>query len=264
MSRGFQKTGSGGRPAAAILKYRRGRGAHATWAVHGTAIAPDTGLDRHAAAPVPLTLDRSSSIMAAPFTAENSALVLIDHQLGTLQLVRNLDLDHVKRATLALAQMARVFRLPVVLTSSQEERIQGPLLPTLAELLPEAYARRIRREGLVNAWSDQAFRQAVAETGRPNLIMAGITTDVCLIYPAIDAVGDGYGVQAVLDASGSPFDFSEEFARRRMAEAGVVLTAANTLIAELTQDWSTLEGQELIQLLFTSVLPPIAPTAVSA
>ncbi|MET1416702.1 isochorismatase family protein [Roseibium sp. HPY-6] len=92
---------------------------------------------------------------------------------------------------------------------------------------------------------------------RKNLIMAGVTTDVCLVFPAIDAAKGGHGVQAVLDASGSPFELSEDMSRRRMEGAGVVLTATNTLFAELAKDWSTPDGQQLIQLLFTDVIPPI-------
>jgi nicotinamidase-related amidase len=110
----------------------------------------------------------------------------------------------------------------------------------------------------VNAWADPAFRGAIEATGRHNLIMAGVTTDVCLVFPAIDAIADGYRVQAVMDASGSPYALSEEMARQRMAAAGVTLTATNTVIAELAQDWSTEAGQPLIQLLFTDVIPPIA------
>jgi nicotinamidase-related amidase len=88
-------------------------------------------------------------------------------------------------------------------------------------------------------------------------MMAGVTTHVCLVFPAIDAVRAGFHVQAVLDASGSPFELSEEMLRRRMQSAGVVLTATNTMIAELAQNWSTPQGQQLIQLLFTDVLPSI-------
>ena len=88
--------------------------------------------------------------------------------------------------------------------------------------------------------------------------MAGVTTDVCLIFPSIDAVHEGFNVQAVMDASGSPFDLSDDLSRKRMENAGVVLTATNTLIAELTQDWSTPQGQQTIQLLFTEVLPMIS------
>lgn len=87
--------------------------------------------------------------------------------------------------------------------------------------------------------------------------MAGVTTDVCLIYPAISAVRDGYNVQAVLDASGSPYELSEYTSRNRMERAGVVLTATNTMIAELVQDWSTPEGEKLKEILFREVLPPL-------
>jgi nicotinamidase-related amidase len=95
------------------------------------------------------------------------------------------------------------------------------------------------------------------KTGRKNLIMAGVTTDVCLVFPAISAVREGFNVQAVMDASGSPFDLSEEMSRRRMENEGVVLTATNTLMAELAQDWSRPEGGQLLGILFNEVLPKI-------
>lgn len=194
---------------------------------------------------------------AAPFRPEDTALILIDHQVGTMQLIRNHPVDDAKRYTLALAKAARILEIPVVLTSSEEDRVQGPLLPELAALLPEAAAARIRRDGIVNAWNDPAFRAAVAATGRRNLLVAGVTTDVCLIFPTIDAVADGYRVQAVMDASGSPFDLSERLSQQRMRDGGVVLTTTNTAIAELAQDWSTPQGQGLIGLLFSDVIPPI-------
>jgi nicotinamidase-related amidase len=194
-----------------------------------------------------------------PFRPEDSALLLIDHQVGTMQLIKNIPVDHVKKVTLALAKAARILNMPVVLTSSQEERLQGPLMPELAQILPEAFEARIKRAGIVNAWSDANFRNAAVATGRKNLIMAGVTTDVCLVYPSISAVEEGFRVQAVMDASGSPFELSEDMSRRRMEKAGVVLTATNTMIAELAQDWSTPAGSQLIQLLFTDVLPGIDP-----
>lgn len=195
--------------------------------------------------------------MPAPFRPETSALILIDHQVGTMQLIKTLDLDIVRRNTLALAKTAKILDLPVVLTSSQEDRIQQPLMPELAEILPEAFAARVKREGIVNAWDDPNFKAAVEATGRRQLIMGGVTTDVCLIYPTISAVEDRYEVQAVLDISGSPFALSEETARKRMELAGVQFTATNTIIAELAQDWSTPHGEQLIRLLFTDVLPSV-------
>lgn len=191
------------------------------------------------------------------FTAENSALLLIDHQVGTMKLIKNIDKDMAAKQSIALAKMAKILNLPVVITSSQEENAQGPILPEIADILPEAFAARVKRPGVVNAWAYEDFHKAVLATGRKNLIMAGVTTDVCLIFPAIDAAAEGFNVQAVMDASGSPSDLSEEFARQRMHDAGVVLTATNTLMAEIAQDWSTPAGQQLITLLFTDVFPAL-------
>ena len=191
------------------------------------------------------------------FTPADSALLLIDHQTGTMQLIKNIPLDVAKRNTIALAKTAKILNIPVVLTSSQEQNLQGPLLPELEQILPDAFAARVKRAGIVNAWNDPNFVAAVKKTGRKNLIMAGVTTDVCLVFPAISAVREGFNVQAVMDASGSPFDISEEMSRRRMENEGVVLTATNTLMAELAQDWSHPEGGQLLGILFNDVLPKI-------
>ncbi|HEY8036594.1 MAG TPA: isochorismatase family protein [Methylobacter sp.] len=196
--------------------------------------------------------------MIGTFSPSDSVLLLIDHQLGTMKLVKNIPLEVVKRNTLALAKTAKILNIPVVLTSSQEQNVQGPLLPELEQILPEAFAIRVQRAGIVNAWSDPNFKKAVEATGRRNLIMAGVTTDVCLVYPAISASREGYQVQAVIDASGSPYEISEDMSRRRMEREGVVLTATNTLMAELAQDWSRPEGSQLLRILFEEVLPPIA------
>ncbi|MCY1707264.1 isochorismatase family protein [Pannonibacter sp. SL95] len=198
-----------------------------------------------------------------PFTPSDTAFLLIDHQVGTMQLIKNIDSAHAGRMAVALAKAAKIMGVPVVMTSSQEDRIQGPLMPELEQVLPEAFASRVKRAGVVNAWTDPAFRNAVQATGRRNLVMAGVTTDVCLVFPAIDAVQEGFRVQAVMDASGSPFELSEDMARRRMEASGVILTATNTLVAEMAQNWSTANGSQLIQLLFTDVLPPVTPSVVA-
>lgn len=192
------------------------------------------------------------------FTSENSALLLIDHQVGTMRLIKNMPLERVIANTIALAHTARILNIPVVLTSSQESNVQGPLIPELEEILPAEFAARVQRTGVVNAWADPNFKRAVLATGKNHLIMAGVTTDVCLVFPALSAIGEGFAVQAVLDASGSPYEISENMARERMAAAGVTLSATNTLLAELAQDWSRPEGNELLQVLFSHVIPPMA------
>jgi len=191
--------------------------------------------------------------MSGQFTPENCALVLIDHQVGTLQFVHTMSPETSLQNAIMLAKAAKAYGMPVVLTTSQEDHPQGPTAPALQEALPEAYKNRVKRTGIVNAWADPNFSAAVRATGRKKLIMAAVTTDICLIFPAISAVQEGFEVLVVLDASGSSFDVQEELARRRMATAGVMLTTTNTAIAELVQDWSTPQGSQLIQLLMASV-----------
>ena len=192
-------------------------------------------------------------VMNGQFTPENCALVLIDHQVGTLQFVHTMSPETSLQNATMLAKAAKAYGMPVVLTTSQEDHPQGPTAPALQEALPEAYKNRVKRTGIVNAWADPNFSAAVRATGRKKLIMAAVTTDICLIFPAISAVQEGFEVLVVLDASGSSFDVQEELARRRMATAGVMLTTTNTAIAELVQDWSTPQGSQLIQLLMASV-----------
>jgi nicotinamidase-related amidase len=128
------------------------------------------------------------------FTPQDSALLLIDRQVGTMQLVKNIPYEVVKQNAIALAKTAKILNIPVILTSSQEGNMQGALLPELQEILPAAFAARVQREGIVNAWNDPNFSAAVAATGRKNLIMAGVTTSVCLVYPALSAIEAGYNV----------------------------------------------------------------------
>ena len=183
------------------------------------------------------------------FKPETCALVLIDYQVGTLQLIRSMSSDVSLRNAVILAKAAIAFGMPVVLTTSQEDQIQGPLAQSLQKVLPDAYKNCVKRIGVVNAWADPKFAAAVKATGRKQLIMGGVTTDICLVFPAMSAVHEGYEVQAVMDASGSSYEIQEEMARRRMENAGVVLTTTNTMVAELVQNWSSPEGSELVKLL---------------
>ncbi len=188
------------------------------------------------------------------FTPENSALLLIDHQVGTMSWVRSLELDVIKTNTLVLAKSAQATGMPVLLTSSMETQAQGLLFAELQQVLPDVYKDRIQREGQVDCMTDQNFSAAVEAMQRKNLIMAGITTDVCIVYPAITAVEAGYQVQVVVDACGSPTKLGDEIALRRMEKAGVILTTTNQLIAELGQNWSFVNGSKLISILFEDIL----------
>ncbi|CDU15526.1 isochorismatase family protein [Vibrio coralliirubri] len=188
------------------------------------------------------------------FTPENSVMLLIDHQVGTMGWVGSASLEEIKNNTVALARAAHVTKMPLILTSSMEDQAQGPLFDELINAVPEAYENRILRGGVVDSMKDENFAAAVKATGRKNIIIAGITTDVCVVYPAIAAIAEGYNVQVVVDGSGSPTTLADETALRRMEKHGVTLTSTNQLIAELAQDWSTDHGSKLIQVLFEEVI----------
>ncbi|WP_175666440.1 isochorismatase family protein [Burkholderia ambifaria] len=182
-------------------------------------------------------------------TGASAALLLIDHQVGTMGWVTSTSFDEMKRNAIILAKAAKILNIPTVLTSSMEEAAQGPLLSELEAILPSEFAARIKRAGIVNAMDDEAFAAAVKATGRTKFILAGVTNDVCTVYPALTLVGQGHEVQVVADAGGSPSKIADDIALRRMERAGVTLTSTNQLIAELAGSWSTPEGGQLVQAL---------------
>ena len=154
--------------------------------------------------------------MMGTFAPSDSALLLIDHQIGTMQAHQEHPAGGGERNTLALAKTAKILNIPVVLTSSQEQNLQGPLLPEL-QGNPARGLRGPSQAGRDRQCLERPeLRRRRQEDQRTNLIMAGVTTDVCLVYPAISAFREGFNVQAVMDASGSPYDISEEMSRRRM------------------------------------------------
>ena len=180
------------------------------------------------------------------FTGDNAALLLIDHQVGTMGWAKSMPFEELKRNALMLAKTAKILKMPVVLTSSMEEYAQGPLLPELEAILPAEFADRIKRLGIVNAMDVENFAAAVKATGRRKIILAGVTNDVCTVYPALSLVSDGYQVQVVADAGASPSKFGDDMALRRMEKNGVTLTSTNQVIAELAGNWATPEGTQIV------------------
>ncbi len=184
-------------------------------------------------------------------SVDDTALILIDHQVGTNTWASTTPLPLLQRNVIILARFAKGTGMPVVLRSSQETNlnVQGPLMPELQEILLEAFAARIRRQGVVNAWDDPAFAGACRNTGRKNFVMAGVTTDVCMVAPAISAIEEGFNVQVVCDACGSGNQIAEEMAWRRMERAGVRLNSTTSMIAELVRNWASPAGAVAFPLL---------------
>lgn len=181
------------------------------------------------------------------FTAQDSVMLLIDHQVGTMGWAKSQPFEELKRNALMLARTAKILGIPVVLTSSMEEYAQGPLLNELETILPDEFAARIKRTGIVNAMDDENFAAAVRASGRKKIIIAGVTNDVCTVYPALSLVGEGFDVQVVADAGASPTQFADDMALRRMGKNGVTLTSTNQVIAELAGSWATPERMQIVQ-----------------
>lgn len=183
------------------------------------------------------------------FNADNSAMLLIDHQVGTIEWMHSAPKKDVIRNTLALAKAAKELGMPVVLTSSQEDQVQGPLLAELKEILPAAYEKRVKRGGIVDAFDDPNFKAAVEATGRKKLIMAGLLTEVCVIYPALNAKDEGYQIQVVADASGSGTKMGDDIALVRMQQSGVAVTSTIQVLSELVFNWAEGAGPRILPIL---------------
>lgn len=182
--------------------------------------------------------------MSKPYNRldKNDAVVLlIDHQAGLISLVQDFTPSDFKNNVLALANSAKFFGLPTILTTSFEQGPNGPLVPELIELFPEA--PYIARPGQINAWDNQDFVAAIKATGRKQLIIAGVVTDVCVAFPALAAIAEGFDVFVVTDASGTFDKTVQQAAWARMSAAGVQLMNWFSVACELHRDWrNDIEG----------------------
>lgn len=181
-----------------------------------------------------------------PLTPDNAAMILLDHQTGIMLGVNDFTPAEFRNNVMALAKVARLFNLPTILTTSHDKGPNGPLLPELAALFPETPI--ISRPGQINAWHDPNFVAAVEKTGRKKLIMAGVTYDVCLAFPALSALEAGYEVYAVVDASGTWNTAVQHATTAQLSQAGVITTNWVAVGAELQRDWRNPTGQGLASL----------------
>ena len=172
---------------------------------------------------------------------ENTALLMVDHQTGLANGVQTQSpVDFVNNVK-ALAHWGRLYKLPTIITTSAADGPNGPIMPALTDLLPDATI--VHRPGEVNAWDNQEFVAAVEKIGRKKLLIAGISTEVCLALVALSARAAGYEVYAVIDASGTWNTLVEQAAIARMVQAGIVPITWVAVGAELLIDWRASTGQ---------------------
>jgi nicotinamidase-related amidase len=182
-------------------------------------------------------------------TPDNSIMLFIDHQVGLMASVRDFaQASGYKANVVALAQMAKALKIPVLLSSSNAQWQNGDLLPELKETFKDQPI--YRRTGIINAYEDPSFRKAleelVAKTGRKHIIISGVTLGTCVTLPTLAMVNDGYVVHPVVDASGAWSKYEAEAAMQRMSVAGAQLNTVYALGAELQADWKLPSGNDML------------------
>ena len=182
---------------------------------------------------------------------DTAACLLVDHQAGLFSLVQDIEPVLFRNNVLALGAIAKYFELPTILTTSFEQGPNGPLMPELLEMFPKAPF--IPRPGQINAWDNEDFVKAVQKTGKKQLIIAGIVTEVCVAFPALAAIEAGYEVFVVTDASGTFDPIARHGAWARMVDAGAQLLNFFAVACELQRDWRN--NPEGLAKLFADSIP---------
>ncbi|MGO3133128.1 MAG: hydrolase [Alcaligenes sp.] len=190
---------------------------------------------------------------AAPvIDPDDAVMLLIDHQSGLFQTVKDMPMTTLRDHAAALAKIATLSKLPVITTASVPQGPNGPLIP---EIHPNApHAQYVARKGEINAWDNEDFVAAVKATGRKTLIIAGTITSVCMAFPAISAVYEGYKVFVVIDASGTYSKMAQEITMARMVQAGIVPIDVGAVASELQKTWNREDAQEWAQV-YTKIFP---------
>jgi nicotinamidase-related amidase len=185
----------------------------------------------------------------------DTVLLLLDHQAGLFQVVKDIGVAELRANTAMLAKLASLLKLPVITTASVTDGPNGPLMPEIQQFAPHAVY--VPRRGEVNAWDNELFVKTVRATGRKTLIIAGVWTSVCVMFPALDANKAGFKVYAVIDASGDPSEMASRTTVARFTQAGVVPISANAVLCELQRTWNRSDAAEIAQL-YTMVAPNYA------
>ncbi|MFI9331242.1 hydrolase [Kitasatospora sp. NPDC052868] len=169
---------------------------------------------------------------------DNAMMLFVDHQPQMFFGAASADRAGVINATVGLAKAARVFDVPVVLSTVAAESFSGPILPQLRAVFPK---REVVDRTSMNAWEDAALVDAVKATGRRKIVLSGLWTEVCLVLPALSALAQGYQVYVVADASAGVTPAAHEHALQRMIAAGAVPVTWLQVLLELQRDWARTE-----------------------
>ena len=177
------------------------------------------------------------------YTPQNSAIVFVDHQPQMLFGVANADRATLINNVTLLAKVAKEFHVPAVLTAVETESFSGYIWPQLLDVFP---GQPVVERTSMNSWDDPGFRKAIEATGRKNIILTGLWTEVCVTWPTIEMLGAGYNVYVVEDCCGATSQAAHDAALSRMVQAGAVRTTTIAALLEWQRDWKNREHYDAL------------------
>ncbi|MGY4650325.1 isochorismatase family protein [Mycobacterium sp. URHB0021] len=167
------------------------------------------------------------------FTRDNTAVLLIDHQVGLFTGVRDINVNELKHNVVGLARAAQILGLPIVAVTTARDSMWGPTIPELKQVLGET---DILDRSTVNAWDDERFVAQVRQTGRDHLIIAGLSFEVCASLPAICARDNGFHPVVAVDACGTFSHHKREAGLARLTTLGIEVSDYATMMVEVMAD----------------------------
>ena len=183
----------------------------------------------------------------------DAVMLLIDHQSGLFQLVKDIDLSVLRSNVIALAKVAHLAKIPTITTASVPDGPNGPLIPEIHQYNPEAVY--VPRTGQIKAWDNPAGVAAIEQTKRKTLLMAGTLTSVCMAFPALSAVEAGYKVFCIVDASGNWSKMATDLTIARIVQAGAMPIDTFAVLAELQSTWNRPDAMEFAAIFAEHVIP---------
>src|SRR5437867_3353116 len=184
----------------------------------------------------------------------DAVLLLIDHQSGLFQLVRDIDQPTLRHHVCALAKVARLAKIPTFTTASVPDGPNGPLIPEIQQYNPEAVY--VPRTGQINAWDNPAWVEAIEKTKRKTLLVAGTVTSVCMAFPALSGVVAGYKVFCIIDASGNWSKMATDITVARVVQAGAMPIDTFAVLGELMSTWNRPDAMD-----FAAVMADLLPAS---
>ncbi len=183
----------------------------------------------------------------------DAVMLLIDHQSGLFQLVRDIDQPVLRSNVTALAKVARLTKIPTFTTASVPDGPNGPLIPEIHECNPDAVY--IARTGQINAWDNPAWVEVIEKTKRKTLIIAGTLTSVCMAFPTLSALVAGYKVFCVIDASGNWSKMATDLTLARVVQAGAMPIDTFAVLAELMSTWNRPDAMDFAGVMVDHIVP---------